>query len=436
MRYKWSVFTVRYSLPGEKVLMKNFLTGAVAMFESDAARSLDLWLEEQPQPTPDVLDTLSGENGLMVPETKDEFQEYRDFFVRTRNEQAKLFTLHFLPTMKCQLDCAYCFECGIKRQGSMADAVLAQSARWLERYLVANPEVTSFKCVLFGGEPLLVKRLAFDALSKFQFLVEKRGKEFWTEITTNGVLLDMETAQALKRHNLRRVQITLDGPEKLHDTRRVGRDKKPTFSRIIANVRTLLDGEYVPRVNLRLSLDEQTAESLPELIQFLARLGYGDRIQLSLGLVVPSLDTATNAVREKVIAEKALTAWSVAKQCGFAVPDEFLVGPWCVAIAKHSAVLQPNGALQKCFCTVGRSRFDFGHVSELPISYTQDARFENFSRTDACAEEKCPYLPICGGGCIHDSIVKYGKLGFERRFCQRDLIATLNQGLLILRYGS
>lgn len=436
MRYKWSVFTVRYSLGNGEVLLKNFLTGSIVKLEKSAVKNLDSWLRGQRLPAPNSLEILSGENGLLVPEEKDEFCEYRDFFLRTRNEQANLFTLHFLPTMKCQLNCSYCFECGVRRQGAMSASVFDQSVRWLKRYLEINPEVSSLKCVMFGGEPLLVKGLVDNVLSRFKTLVENEGKEYWTEITTNGVLLDENAARMLKRYNLRRIQITLDGPRELHDSRRVSRDKYPTFDKIISNVRMLLDREYVPRVNLRLSLDEQTADSLPDLIRYLAGLGYGDKIHLSLGLVVPSLDTNTKTVVEKKIAEKAVDVWRTAKECGFTVPDEFLVGPWCVAIAKHSAVIQPNGSLQKCFCTVGRPAFDFGRVSDLPTSYAQDVRFEKFSRTDKCAEDKCPYLPICGSGCIHDSIVKNGEKGFGKRFCQKDLIATLNRGLLLLKYGS
>ncbi len=436
MRYKWSAFTVRYPFADGNVLVKNYLTGAVAMLDGKTIESLDKWLHDQTLPSHDSIETLSGNNGFVVPEDKDEFREYRNFFRHTRNEQAKLFTLHLLPTMKCQLNCHYCFERGVRRLGLMTEAVLCQSVHWLDQYLEANPEVASLKCVLFGGEPLLVKHLAKEALTRIKLLTEKKGIEYWTEITTNGLLLDANTAIALKRYDLRRVQITLDGPRELHDTRRVGHDKQPTFDRIITNVRMLLDGGYVPKINLRLSLDTETAESLPDLIRFLAKLGYGNKIHLSLGLVVPSLGTTTKALAEVMTAEKAVAAWRVAKECGFAVPDEFLVGPWCVAIAKHSAVLQPNGALQKCFCTVGRPAFDFGHVSDFPTSYTQDVRFENFSRTDKCVEEKCPYLPICGGGCIHDSIVENGEKGFEKRFCQRKLIATLNEGLLFLEYNS
>jgi len=434
MKYRWSDFTVRYILPNGKILVKNFFTRSVVLLGENALKKLDRWLENQQVPEPELVRTLCGKNELLVPDLKDEFQDYRDTFLDTRNNQARLFTLHFLPTMNCQLNCSYCFEKGSRQKMKMSEGVLNQSIDWLEKYLTANPEVSSFRCALFGGEPLLAQSLIKRALPRIKSLSENAGKKYWTEITTNGEFFDEDIAGVLKQNNLKRVQITLDGPKRLHDRRRLGKDKHPTFDKIIANVKMLLDGEYIPQVSLRISLDEETADLVPELIQDLGQLGYGDRIHLSLGLIVPSMDNETKVITEKIIAEKAVEAWRTAQKVGFSIPDEFLVGPWCVAIAKHSVVIQPNGGLQKCFCTVGRELFDFGKVWNTPTSYTKDARFEDFYRTEKCVSEKCPYLPVCGGGCIHDSIVKNGENGFHDRFCQKELISTLNRGLLFLKY--
>ncbi|MEI6191360.1 MAG: SPASM domain-containing protein [bacterium] len=198
----------------------------------------------------------------------------------------------------------------------------------------------------------------------------------------------------------------------------------------------LLDGGFVEKVNLRLSLDGETSDSIPHLIEYLSGLGYGNKIHLSLGLVVPSFNTETKEINERSIAKKAVEAWTVAQNFGFELPDEFLLGPWCVAIARHSVVLQPNGSLQKCFCTVGRPEFDFTDVFRTPESYSRDSRFEFFDRTNDCVKEKCPYLPVCGGGCIHDSVVKHGLTGFSRRLCQRELVKQINKGLVLLKYGN
>ncbi len=123
----------------------------------------------------------------------------------------------------------------------------------------------------------------------------------------------------------------------------------------------------------------------------------------------------------------------MAQEEGFQIPEEFINGQWCVAIAKHSAVLQPNGQLQKCFCTVGRKEYDFANIWTSDSSYLRDPRFEQFKRTNQCIEDKCEFIPMCGGGCIHDAIIQAnGHDGFEQRFCQKTLLREYNIGLLKL----
>lgn len=141
---------------------------------------------------------------------------------------------------------------------------------------------------------------------------------------------------------------------------------------------------------------------------------------------------------ERQLGCKAVEIWSVAKSHGFEIPDEFIVGPWCVAIAKHSAILQPNGALQKCFCTVGRNEYDFGTIENIRNDgYLKDPRFEQWQRTDSCLRRKCPFLPMCGGGCIHNAIVAHGQpCGSDQPFCQRTLLEVYNQGLLLINHSS
>lgn len=107
-----------------------------------------------------------------------------------------------------------------------------------------------------------------------------------------------------------------------------------------------------------------------------------------------------------------------------------------MATEKHTIVIEPSGGLQKCICTVGRPEYDFASVKKSPTGYAQDERFEQFKRTDQCKEEKCPFMPVCGGGCPWDSIVANGEKGFEMRFCEKSKLRAMNEGLLHLTYGS
>lgn len=451
MRYRWSTFQTQISLDSGNLLLKSTLTDAVVSLtplikaEIDALVSGDREMSDELSSV--VRDLVDPAVALLILDDSDEFSAWRSRLTYRRDDEAHIFILHFLPTIQCQLECDYCFENGADRGKGMEHSMVGLSRVWLDEYFAAHPEINTFRLVIFGGEPLLRKDIVRNGLEAYHALAREHNLEFWCELTSNGELLDEQTAAVLASHNWRRVQITLDGPEDLHDRRRHGRHQRPTFQNIMRNVDMLLATDYINHIDIRISLDSETADRVPELIHYLAARDAKKRINLNLGMVTATFQTQSlvrigNAstsldqfVGEERIAEKALVAWAVAKECGYKTPEEYITGPWCVAIAKHSAILQPDGTLQKCFCTAGRPEYNFGTITEHFDDYLKDERYEHFRRTDQCIEESCQFLPLCGGGCIHDAVVSHGGAeGFTERFCQKTLLQRMNEGLLRLRY--
>ena len=105
-----------------------------------------------------------------------------------------------------------------------------------------------------------------------------------------------------------------------------------------------------------------------------------DKIRLSIGFIESSFFVTIKGMEEKWQAEQALKVWQCARDLGFKIPDEYASGPLCVAQAKHSAVLQPDGNLQKCFCTSGQNQHAFGSIFTNTDGYTKDSKYENFKR--------------------------------------------------------
>ena len=439
MILQWSTFNIIERVKGGYVI-RNMMTGAMVFLDSDTYQTLgDLIKDSEDLRIEDWgLNELVGSNSILVPSRKEELVEYKQMFFSTR-ESLPYFTLHLLPTIACQMACSYCFEDGSNRMGIMSDSVLSQSIQWLDSYF-SNHDLQRFKIVLFGGEPLLGKRLIRKALPKLFRLGKKHNLDCFTELVSNGELLDEETAKLLHEYSLIRVQITLDGDQDTHDSIRCGKDGRPTFNRIISNVLMLLENNYIKAVDLRINYSEATAESVIKLLQFLSTFKLQDRMNLSFGLIMPTQNSIScdflpaKEFQEKENAELYISFCQEAQNLGFAVPVEYLTGPWCVAVEKHTVVLQPNGAIQKCICTVGREEYDFSNTKVGPEAYARDERFEKFQRANQCYEERCPYIPVCSGGCPWDALVAYGENGFQMRFCQKEFLDIVNRGLLRLSY--
>lgn len=435
---KESEFCIKTQLSDGSIVLKNTKTGAVAKLSPLQKVELQNWLGHQNKPKPDFVDNLCGKNEILINSEVNEFINWQNELLETRNNRAQMFSLHFEPTMQCQLECGYCVEKGIDRGKGMTGAILQRSIDWFDDYCNSNPEVKLLRLIFFGGEPLLRKDIVKKSTIRLWQLAKRRQLEFMTEIITNGELLSIDMAKFLSQYNWRRVQITLDGPARIHNARRHGKNDRPTFDRIWSNVLVLAHSDYIATVDIRLSLDSENAEYIPELLDFMAKSGIQKKIRLSIGFTESAFFVQIKETREDCQAKQALRVWKCAQDNGFKIPDEYTTGPICIAQAKHSAVLQPDGTLQKCFCTSGLSRYGFGKISANAVGYTKDAKFENFNRINECIKEKCAYLPICGGGCTYHAAVENGgsTKSFSKRHCKKVLLHDLNDGLLRLSYGS
>lgn len=65
---------------------------------------------------------------------------------------------------------------------------------------------------------------------------KEKGKELQCSLVTNGSLLTEEIVSGLLNYNCKFVQITLDGPEYIHNCRRVAKDGSGTFQKVLHGI--------------------------------------------------------------------------------------------------------------------------------------------------------------------------------------------------------
>ncbi|MEA1936676.1 MAG: SPASM domain-containing protein [Patescibacteria group bacterium] len=378
---------------------------------------------------------------MLVPEELDEKQKYLRLFHEARAEDST-FGVYLVLTRNCQLKCPYCFEQGIEQNMAMDCEMADNIVRWCQEYLDNHKNCKRFRVVLYGGEPLLNKKVIRHILPKLHALAKNRNLLFEIGILTNGELLEVKTVSFLKHYKLDRVQITLDGPKDIHDKRRVRKDGSGTFDKITKNILVVLEKNLVKKIHLRINFDRQNINAVPLLFDFFSTRNIQDRIELSFGVITSTIskegkqkisDSWFNnfGLSQKENASKYLWLCQEAKKRGFNIPQEYLAGPWCTARAINSAVIEPDGSLLKCISTVGRKEFVFGNISSVKDTY--DFHFNNFSYLEKCLSKECPFVPICGGGCRFNAYVDSGSL--IEPHCQRELIETINKGLIKLSFG-
>lgn len=446
MDLKWSqfVFHVRSRNNEGKVILKSTLTGAVVIMEIGIKEAIDSFLEngsggKYSKKVIDYIDPLV-ELKMLVPKDFDEKKNYFLLFNNIRNNDST-FGIYLVTTTNCQLKCPYCYERDINQEQFLNIAIADKIISWCQKYIKENKQCKKFRTILYGGEPLLNKKVIKYILPELYEIARNNNLTFDTQIVTNGVLLDSQTVLFLTKYNLSRVQVTIDGPPEVHNKRRMKKNGEGTFNQIFQNVLELSNSGTIDKVSIRVNFDRDNFSSIPELLDILVTHELQKSVELSFGIITSNFSSEPMkkyrrcyadlyGFSELENAEKYLWLCEKAKRKGFVVSKEFMLGPWCSARAIHSVLIEPDGSLMKCFSGVGRKEFVFGNIN--CSSDCSDSRFSNFEYMEECFQKKCPYVPICGGGCRFEAFAYFGN--FQKPFCQFNLIDKINKGLLCLNY--
>jgi uncharacterized protein len=182
---------------------------------------------------------------------------------KAHNEDTICTWLLLKLAMRCNMNCTYCYWF---RDATVYDkpALLTPEAEAalltrLEEHIEAH-ELESFTIVFHGGEPLLFGKSRFDALcTKLGQLQRRSGCDILLGLTTNGLLVDAEWARLLARHRVG-ISLSIDGPRRVHDGRRVDLKQHGTFDRVVAALTLLRDAGIEPHIIAVCDPSEDPAE--------------------------------------------------------------------------------------------------------------------------------------------------------------------------------
>ena len=175
------------------------------------------------------------------------------------------WTLEVYPTLRCNLDCAFCDT--TDRHRPAVNELPAE--RWLAIIDEAAELGVRRVCVLGGGEPLL--SAATPAILR---RIKERGMAGW--MTTNGTRLDAVTRDLMVELGWDEVHVSVDGAgPATHDALR---GKAGAFRRTVAatcRLRQARDavGAATPRLALHTVLTNRNWREIPDIVRLAAALG-------------------------------------------------------------------------------------------------------------------------------------------------------------------
>ena len=185
------------------------------------------------------------------------------------------FFVQWHLTERCNLRCKHCYQSISKGQemslpevNEVVSEITELLAEWGERYSITFSP--SFN--ITGGEPFLRRDI-------FEIIGAIRSRGFDTYILSNGVLIDKGKARRLSDLGVRGVQVSIEGPQKVHETIR----GKGSFSRAMRGVHYLLDADI--KVTLNVTLSDINAGYFMDMIDLSSSTGVQ---RLGFSRLVPS----------------------------------------------------------------------------------------------------------------------------------------------------
>ena len=386
----------------------NLLSGSADILNPSEGKMVHELLEGK-----GIADEFRGnleEQGYLVDEKEEERlyrSKYLDFIDTRDEDEVQLF---FVPNYSCNFACTYCY------QDEYANAKQELTTEVIDAFFhYVNHEFAGRKKYLtvFGGEPLLNSPKQKGLVVYLLKLANESNLEVC--FVTNGYSL-AEYVDILKLAHIREIQVTLDGIGRVHDTRRFLKGGGATFEKIVQGIDAcLLAG--LP-VNLRMVIDKDNIDGLPEMAQFAIEKGWTKnpffKTQLGRNYELHHCQATSEKLFSRIslyetiyqqvkhhpyILEFYKPAYSIAKFLAEngSLPDPlFDACPAC----KTEWAFDYTGQIYSCTATVGKADESLGTFHpEVSRKDEMIAAWENRDVTAIAECFTCSMQLACGGGC-------------------------------------
>jgi AdoMet-dependent heme synthase len=185
------------------------------------------------------------------------------------------FFVQWHLTERCNLRCTHCYQSGRPADElpfSDIKCVVTEVNEMVRAWEDAYGLAFSLSYNVTGGEPFLRKDLP-------KVIEEIQGQRGTVSLLTNGTLIDRAKAEMLSQLGVNGIQVSLEGPESIHDAVR----GQGSFRRSMQGIEALLGAGLTVTVNVTLS--KLNAGQMKEMVPLAARLGVQ---RLGFSRLVPS----------------------------------------------------------------------------------------------------------------------------------------------------
>jgi uncharacterized protein len=315
------------------------------------------------------------------------------------NANARRYTALVTLNLDCNLACPYCYENHFRGKSYMSEA----TADLLVESILSGPIAAGKEVLLdfYGGEALLSIPLIRRIAGPLGKAAAKGGTPFSFNLVTNGTLLTRRVVEELLPYGLTGARITIDGPPDIHNLQRPFVSGKGSFDLIMSNLKEVCG---LLKVQLGGNFTRDNYRRFPELLDILAVEGITpDKLYMvQFSPVVPTAGEAglgdfpmgCACGNEPWLIEASLYLREEILKRGWNTPKPKLAG--CTIEFNNDQIVAWDGSLYKCPAFMGWPDLKIGSLADGAGDYRASHNMDVW-KCDECL--KCPYLPLCFGGC-------------------------------------
>ncbi len=414
MKLKWSRYVTETLIdegPDKRnVIFFNSVNRGVYQTDMESKKKIEDSMQDTKMCPDDEKDVIAKlyKDGFIVGKEIDETEKF-DQYRRDYFNDIFGMVVYFTPTWNCNFSCPYCIQNSTDhnmagRSPTMDDSTISACVDWMLGFMEKNKEsilgnskrnskAKTLRTVFFGGEPTLAHSANMKLLGEIH-----RKKPDWigfeSSMISNGYIFDEKMICDYKRYHFSSVQITLDGPPAVHDSRRKTVSGDKTFETILNNIKLLCSLRV--EVAVRINVDDSNITYVTDLIDLLAENDLNKEVILSIAPVDSWSGAAfPNGGHTAETLSHINSIYGKAKERGFQLS---MWESFCAVYAKSFFSIAPDGKLYKCPSLCGEQGQCVGSVFEESLNEIYD-KFLKIDMSSRC--KLCRYAGVCGGGCYY-----------------------------------
>lgn len=421
-------------LNDNEILMLNLVNGAADILDRETYETIiNNKVDQLDKSITERL--LSRRYAFKSDEEKEKFIQGIDEQI-DKSEKSTIPNFLIIPTYACNLSCTYCYEKAYEINKIKSD----EYKRIIDKQFdFISKEITNFKnstgkefemkdvkITLMGGEPLM--KANYDKIIYALNKIKENGYSF--NAITNGVDLEYYIDD-LNRFGVECIQVTLDGPKEIHDTRRIYANGNGSFDKIFRNIKLALQSNI--KVIVRTNVDSGNLEALPKLAELLydnfnMYENFSSYIYiLQDGGCIGQKDILNENIAidkiYKLELENSKMKIFNKRYHGFKFINGIFNNEKFMPTLRHCSsetnqyILDYKGYVYKCWHGIGNEGNSIGkYIPEIKLNEASANKWNNRTSRTINKCKTCKYRYICSGGCPGID-TNNGILEPERPYC-------------------